>query len=81
MNKTNYFILTEVILIVIISVIRFKSFKMFLNGLFSFVFRWAYVFSKRQWNEHFERSFNFTIYLLIVFFFTIINILVFKYLI
>lgn len=81
MSKLNYFLLVEILLILIISFIRFKNLKMFFSQFYSFLFSGYYVFNKKLWDKHFSKSFDFGVYILIIIFFSIINILVFKYLI
>jgi hypothetical protein len=81
MSKATYFLLAEALVIILIAAIKFKSFKSFYECFFSFLFSGYYVFWKRLWNEHFNRSMQFVVFLFISGIFTVINILVFKYLI
>ena len=81
MSKVGYFFLIETALIIVIAFIRFKNLKDFFNTLYSFLFGTYYIFFKKLWDQHFDKSFRFTIFLLISAFFTGINILVFKYIV
>jgi hypothetical protein len=77
MSKVGYFLLVETLLTVIIAAIIFKSFKTFFECFYSFLFSDYYVFWKKLWDKHFNRSIRFVGFILIVGIFTFINILIY----
>ena len=81
MNKISYFIGVEIFLSIVIAYTKFKNPKDFLICLYSFVFSGYYVFLKKPWDEHFERSFRFIVFIFILGACTAINILVFRFVI
>jgi hypothetical protein len=81
MNKSNVFILIEILIIIGTAIAVFRGVKSFFQSVYSTVFRSYYLWSKKLWDKHFERSFKFETFLLISALLTGINILVFKYLI
>jgi hypothetical protein len=81
MNKFNYFILIELTLFIVVAVIVFRTFKTFFKSLYSIIFRGYYIWSKKLWDEQFERSFKFEFFILILGILTGVNILIFRYLV
>jgi hypothetical protein len=79
MDKIDFFLIIQIIIVVVVAAIRFKSAKLFFQCLFSFFY--GHFFWGKEWSRQFEKSTQFIYYIIIVGLFTVINIIVFKYLI
>jgi len=79
MSRINTFLLIELVIVLTSAVVIFKSFKIFFQSAYSAAFRGYYLFSKKLWNKHFDRSMKFEFFLLVSMVLTGINILLFRY--
>jgi hypothetical protein len=79
MDKIYLFLLIVLVIAIIAAIIIFRSFKNFFQCLYSFIFSGGYVFWKKSWDEHFNRSMRFTGYILIVGALSIVTYFILKY--
>jgi hypothetical protein len=78
MSNSFYFILIEALLIIVIGRLVFKNLKSFFNCLYSFFFNGYYLFVKK-FDKHFERTYQFTVFLFFTGLLTVINVLIFRH--
>ena len=79
MREAYFFLLIELGIFSLTAIFMFKGFKSFLKCLYHFLIRNFYVFSKRQWSEHFDKSVKMDEYCLIVMVLTLINVLIIRF--
>jgi len=81
MNKSYIFLTVEFIIIFAAAIVIFRGFKIFFQSLYSAFFRGYYFWSKRLWVKHFEKSIRFEFFLLVAGLLTVINILIFRFIV
>lgn len=81
MSQVKLFLLIEVGIFLLPAIFMFKGLRSFLKCLYHYLTRQFFVFSKKEWSQRFDKSVKMDGYLFIVMGLTVINVLIFRFII